>query len=157
MRRSLFLPWPRLPDPPAPGFSPAGQLAQNPRHRGWRVDPGEERVTICHKLDRRKLSGNSAPFRRNLVEYLAAHPDWEVYQAQPSERPRRSPQSRWINPDERPWAKPHLQGPPHDVDRVTVWHKEEHRKLSGNSAPLRRNLKEYLKANPEWEVPTPSP
>merc|ERR1712072_450392 len=42
----------------------------------------EKRVTIWNWRDQRKLSGNSAPFKKNLQEYLRKHPDWEEYVGQ---------------------------------------------------------------------------
>lgn len=46
------------------------------------VDNAEKRVTIWNWREKRKLSGNSAPFKKNLHEYLRKHPDWEEYQGQ---------------------------------------------------------------------------
>ena len=37
-------------------------------------DNGEKRVTIWNWREKRKLSGNSAPFKKNLHEYLRKHP-----------------------------------------------------------------------------------
>lgn len=45
-----------------------------------------ERVTIWNRVDRRKLSGNCAPFRRNLEKYFSSHPEWEVYVNQDSKK-----------------------------------------------------------------------
>eukprot|EP00656_Telonema_subtile_P053215 TRINITY_DN7641_c0_g1_i5.p1 TRINITY_DN7641_c0_g1~~TRINITY_DN7641_c0_g1_i5.p1 ORF type:complete len:199 (+),score=61.09 TRINITY_DN7641_c0_g1_i5:173-769(+) len=42
----------------------------------------ERRVTIWNPYEKRKLSGNSAPFKKNLEEYLRKHPDWEEYWGQ---------------------------------------------------------------------------
>merc|ERR1711957_240413 len=42
-------------------------------------DNGEKRVTIWNWKEKRKLSGNSAPFKRNLQKYLKKHPDWHEY------------------------------------------------------------------------------
>jgi len=42
----------------------------------------EKRVTIWNWREQRKLSGNSAPFKKNLHEYLRKHPDWEEYVGQ---------------------------------------------------------------------------
>merc|ERR1711865_294946 len=42
----------------------------------------ERRVTIWNSKEKRKLSGNSAPFKRNLHEYLRKHPDWQEYKGQ---------------------------------------------------------------------------
>lgn len=60
----------------------------DPHHAGptahnMKVDEVEEkRVTIWNWREKRKLSGNAAPFRRNLHEYLRKHPDWEEYKGQ---------------------------------------------------------------------------
>merc|ERR1719393_1168497 len=45
-------------------------------------DMAEKRVTIWNWREQRKLSGNSAPFKKNLQEYLRKHPDWEEYVGQ---------------------------------------------------------------------------
>merc|ERR1711896_1919 len=46
-------------------------------------DPdAERRVTIWNWREQRKLSGNSAPFKKNLQEYIRKHPDWEEYVGQ---------------------------------------------------------------------------
>lgn len=42
----------------------------------------ERRVTIWNPYEKRKLSGNSAPFKKNLEDYLKKHPDWEEYWGQ---------------------------------------------------------------------------
>lgn len=42
-------------------------------------DDAEKRVTIWNWREKRKLSGNSAPFKKNLQDYLRKHPDWEAY------------------------------------------------------------------------------
>lgn len=46
------------------------------------ADNSEKRVTIWNWREKRKLSGNSAPFKKNLHEYLRKHPDWEEYRGQ---------------------------------------------------------------------------
>merc|ERR1711988_1840412 len=45
-------------------------------------DDAEKRVTIWNWCEQRKLSGNSAPFKKNLQEYIRKHPDWEEYVGQ---------------------------------------------------------------------------
>merc|ERR1712166_367282 len=37
----------------------------------------DRHITVWNPLTGKKLSGNAAPFRRNLQKYLASHPDWE--------------------------------------------------------------------------------
>jgi len=46
------------------------------------ISEGEKRVTIWNPFEKRKLSGNSAPFKKNLEDYLKKHPDWEEYWGQ---------------------------------------------------------------------------
>merc|ERR1711959_233543 len=49
----------------------------------WEQDEdAEKRVTIWNWREQRKLSGNSAPFKKNLKEYIRKHPDWEEYVGQ---------------------------------------------------------------------------
>jgi len=174
-----------------------------------------QRVTMWNPTERRKLSGNAAPFRRNLEEYITAHPEWQVYESQDQatsdgspdihpNRPRHREQecnsAAWSWPQE--WAtepQPNPEStrqfvanmnmlPPtetvlrpgpgcsmshflpgqlacgpseeameklkRDNERVTIWNPSEGRKISGNAAPFRRNLKEYLQSHSEWEVYT---
>merc|ERR1712164_114708 len=59
----------------------------NPHKKSHSVDynndeMAEKRVTIWNWREQRKLSGNSAPFKKNLQEYLRKHPDWEEYVGQ---------------------------------------------------------------------------
>merc|ERR1711907_579931 len=59
--------------------------ARENRHHVDDDDSGanaEKRVTIWNWREKRKLSGNSAPFKKNLQEYLRKHPDWEEYVGQ---------------------------------------------------------------------------
>eukprot|EP00742_Colponemidia_sp_Colp-10_P001587 GILJ01001706.1.p1 GENE.GILJ01001706.1~~GILJ01001706.1.p1 ORF type:complete len:471 (-),score=51.96 GILJ01001706.1:237-1649(-) len=52
-----------------------------------------KRVTLWHKVEKRSICGNAAPMAKNLSEYMAKHPDVEIYTGQdkvgaPIESPR---------------------------------------------------------------------
>jgi len=51
----------------------------NDDHKPKRVKSARERVTVWNKVQRRKLSGNAAPLRANLKQYLQQNPVYEVY------------------------------------------------------------------------------
>ena len=38
-----------------------------------------KRVPLWNRVEERKLTGNSTPFRKNLGVYLKNHPEWEVH------------------------------------------------------------------------------
>jgi len=64
-----------------------------------------DRVTIWNWREGRKLSGNSAPFRRNLANYFKKHPDWEEYVGQdkaPDGKKRKRPDSPSGEPESVP-------------------------------------------------------
>jgi len=48
--------------------------------------PPQKRVTLWHKVEKRKVVGNAAPLERNVAKYLAKHPEYEVYDANGHER-----------------------------------------------------------------------
>lgn len=97
-------------------------------------------VTIWNRMECRKIAGNAAPLRRNLARYLERHPDCEEYLGQ-DKRPG------YTNPGSDPATGNRLQ-----TDHVPIWHCWEQRKVTGNAAPLRKNLATYLKKHPECEV-----
>lgn len=68
----------------SPAVSHREHKARDPRHNDDDDSGanGEKRVTIWNWREKRKLSGNSAPFKKNLHEYLRKHPDWEEYRGQ---------------------------------------------------------------------------
>merc|ERR1712072_679279 len=85
---------------------------------------GEKRVTIWNWREKRKLSGNSAPFKKNLHEYLRKHPDWEEYRGQDKDmngkkltpKKRREQQSSTPStpaptPTKTPMPEPDASGP----------------------------------------------
>jgi hypothetical protein len=45
---------------------------------------------------------------------------------------------------------------PSDEQRVPLWHTTEMRKLAGNNAPKRRNVTQFIKDNPQWELHDPA-
>jgi len=71
------------------------------------IAESEKRVTIWNWKEKRKLSGNSAPFKRNLQKYLKKHPDWQEYIGQDKETSgkRPTPKKR-RNPGSTPTATP---------------------------------------------------
>jgi len=91
-------------------------------------------VTIWNRAELRKIAGNAAPLRRNLRKYLSRHPECEVFDGQ----------------DER--LDPEVRASMVDNEHVPIWHRIERRKVTGNAAPLRKNLAKYLAKHPECEV-----
>lgn len=86
-------------------------------------------VTIWNRVECRKIAGNAAPLRRNLVRYLAANPDCEEYKDQDKRPGNQNPENK----------------------HVPIWNKVENRKVTGNAAPLRKNLIAYLAKHPDCE------
>lgn len=97
-------------------------------------------VTIWNRAEHRKIAGNAAPLRRNLDKYLRKHPDCEEYKGQDKD-PNRAP----IDPVTG-------QRILHLNEHVPIWHTMENRKVTGNAAPLRKNLGAYLRKHPHCEV-----
>lgn len=97
-------------------------------------------VTIWNRLECRKIAGNAAPLRRNLRRYLERHPGCEEYKGQDK-------LPGYTNPGSDPSTGNRLQ-----TDHVPIWHCWEQRKVTGNAAPLRKNLEAYLRKHPECEV-----
>jgi len=87
-------------------------------------------VTIWNRVECRKIAGNAAPLRRNLERYLNNNKDCEVYVDQ-DKRPNQN-----MNPENQ---------------HVPIWNKVERRKVTGNAAPLRKNLIPYLKKHSNCE------
>ena len=91
-------------------------------------------ITVWNTAELRKIAGNAAPLRRNLKRYLTRHPECEVFDGQ-DER---------LDPEQRLAAT--------DNEHVPIWHRGEKRKVTGNAAPLRKNLGKYLARHPDCEV-----
>jgi len=94
-----------------------------------------KRITMWNKRENRKISGNAAPMEKNMSEYLRKHPECEIYNGQRSQ----------LDPAIR---AAQLAAEP----RITIWNKSERRKVSGNAAPLEKNITEYLRKHPDCEV-----
>jgi len=48
--------------------------------------PIQKRVTLWHKVQKRKVVGNAAPLEKNVHAYLAKHPEYEIYDAHGQEK-----------------------------------------------------------------------
>lgn len=101
-------------------------------------------VTIWNRHECRKIAGNAAPLRRNLDKYLAKHPECEEYDGQDKD-PRRAGNAGSIDP-----VTGETVGPQNE--HVPIWHTVERRKVTGNAAPLKKNLAKYLGNHPDCEV-----
>jgi len=94
------------------------------------------RVTMWNTVEMRKISGNSAPKAQNVQAYMKRHPNMVVYDGTQH------------GPGENDGSVSEYQ------PRVTIWNKKERKCLSGNAAPLAKNLEKYLRKHPECEVYT---
>jgi len=67
----------------------------------------DRRVTMWNPTERRKISGNAAPFSRNLVNYLELHPEWEVYTDQLADKKKRKrpPSAVGLQVDSKSYTK----------------------------------------------------
>jgi len=86
---------------------------------------------------------------KNLHEYLRKHPECEVYTCQDKE----------YRPMDSLLIGGMIAGMGAATDdsvgsekRITIWNKKESRKISGNAAPLEKNLWTYLRDHPDYEV-----
>lgn len=103
--------------------------------------PGEH-VTIWNRVEKRKIAGNAAPLGRNLCRYLYLNPQCEVYVNQVEKKTTRGAKNNFDLS---------LAG---DGDHISIWNRVERRKISGNAAPLKKNLEVYLQKRPHCEVYT---
>jgi len=90
---------------------------------------------MWNRRENRKISGNAAPMEKNIDEYLRKHPECELYISQRSQ----------MDPAVR---AAQLAADP----RITIWNKTERRKVSGNAAPLEKNIDSYLRKHPDTEI-----
>ncbi|GAB0498828.1 hypothetical protein MMPV_010181 [Pyropia vietnamensis] len=109
---------------------------------GLPPEEGARHVTVWHKVEGRKIAGNAAPLRRNLYRYLERHPECEVY----LEQDKLLDANGGVDP---------LTGESlttfHE-EHVPIWHTLEARKVTGNAAPLKKNLAAYLAKHKHCEV-----
>eukprot|EP00299_Pterocystis_sp_00344_P002699 c13041_g1_i1.p1 GENE.c13041_g1_i1~~c13041_g1_i1.p1 ORF type:complete len:326 (-),score=51.79 c13041_g1_i1:190-1167(-) len=131
------------------------------------IENPEKRITIWNRTERRKISGNAAPMGKNLIAYLNKHPHCEVYEAQdkaqsmgffPTFSGSESESSNGFSllgcgePNSLAVSSSSVCSVPEITEkRVTIWHKEERRKISGNAAPMEKNLLSYLNTHPNCE------
>lgn len=100
-------------------------------------------VTIWNRAECRKIAGNAAPLRRNLHRYLQRHPECEEYVGQ--DKDPNFLQTPSIDPVTGQRRQP-------QNEHVPIWNRLEQRKVTGNAAPLKKNLRAYLDKHPECEV-----
>ena len=111
-----------------------GQDVVNPATNG-----SVGRVAVWHKSKRQKLSGKDAPQASGLLQWLGENPDYEVFCGQLG----------------KPLVKPAAVKPAGPVEaRVEIWNRKLGRRLAGNVAPYRKNLKKYLLKHPDCELYT---
>jgi len=111
---------------------------------GVNSEEGSQHVTIWNRIECRKVAGNAAPLRRNLERYLAKHPECEVYTGQD----KNLDGSVAIGSVDPKTGSTIIAGNEH----VPMWNKIEERKITGNAAPLRKNVEAYLAKHPECEI-----
>ncbi|KAA8499287.1 hypothetical protein FVE85_6872 [Porphyridium purpureum] len=106
-------------------------------------EEGARHVTIWNRIECRKIAGNAAPLRRNLGKYLSRHPECEEYAGQ----------DKLLGAHLQPGAVDEKTGQLIVTmnEHVPIWHTVELRKVTGNAAPLRKNLHIYLKKHPQCE------
>lgn len=107
-------------------------------------EEASQHVTIWNRVECRKVAGNAAPLRRNLERYLAKHPECEVYMGQD----KNLNGSVAIGSVDPKTGSTIVAGNEH----VPMWNKIEERKITGNAAPLRKNVEAYLTKHPECEI-----
>eukprot|EP00658_Telonema_sp_P-2_P054462 TRINITY_DN43327_c0_g1_i3.p1 TRINITY_DN43327_c0_g1~~TRINITY_DN43327_c0_g1_i3.p1 ORF type:complete len:246 (-),score=60.17 TRINITY_DN43327_c0_g1_i3:145-882(-) len=134
-----------------PSSSTQPTRAENSKWRNFpeRDHTSEVRITIWNSTQQRKISGNAAPMEKNVDEYLRKHPDCAIYNGQ-DKNPgfHKSDMEDRASPRSRSAADRELDS----QRRVSIWNRQDKRKLSGNCAPLERNLEQYLRDNPHCEV-----
>lgn len=119
--------------------------------------PDDERVEIWNRKLERRLSGNVAPYRRNLDQYLRSHPDCEVYTGQ---QPSANESATSASASSELGDADSSEDEPDDADlspqhrRVTLWNTITKKKVTGSNAPMAKNLSACLKRHPDYQVYT---
>ncbi|KAK1859721.1 hypothetical protein I4F81_002315 [Pyropia yezoensis] len=109
---------------------------------GLPPEEGARHVTVWHKVEGRKIAGNAAPLRRNLYRYLERHPECEVY----LEQDKLLDANGGVDPVTGESLTTFHE------EHVPIWHTLEARKVTGNAAPLKKNLAAYLAKHKHCEV-----
>ena len=113
------------------------------------ADPNREakqHITVWHKTEKRKVAGSAAPLLRNVHKYLQQNDQYELYTDQDKVNGRRPVARRTQFQNVRDI---YAIGP---GERIPVWHILEKRQISGNAAPLKKNIEKYLQKNPHLEI-----
>ena len=140
-----------LPRASGPGSTTSAASSSNATTQVSRIPPGMtfepgEHVTMWNRIEKRKIAGNAAPLGKNVEKYLMKHPECEVYVDQAGDKTPRSNRKR---PKSSANREPVAAG-----NHVSIWNRNERRKIAGNASPLAKNLQSYLQKNPDWEVYT---
>lgn len=101
----------------------------------------KDRITLWNTINKKKISGFVAPIRKNLIRYLAENPHLEPYSCELEMSDVRTLLHR-RNSDK----------PPEAEEKVPLWNKFEHRLLKESDEPMKKNLEQFLRIHPEWEV-----
>lgn len=102
----------------------------------------DDHITIWRKSDGVKVSGNSAPYARNIAAYLATHPDCEIYAGQTSDN--KLPEN-W-RMDTKSGRRLRL------VNGRRRLREKDGIVRSGNCCPIFRNTERFLKKKPQYKL-----
>jgi len=144
--------------------------------------PANERVEIWNRKLGRRLAGNVAPLRKNLDKYLQKYPECEVYDGQEadesgseqsddsdddeasssddmeedesdedSDEGGSSDESSEESDDDDEEEEEDSESD-EDQKRCVLWNTATKKKITGNNAPMQKNLAACLKRHPEYEL-----
>lgn len=106
------------------------------------VEPVElgKRISVWHRIKKRKIVGNAAPLRRNLAKYIETHEQCEIYVGQ----------EKWLK---KPGVIDPFTGLPiSEFQRAVLWNTFTKTKITGNFAPTLRDLAKYLDTYPTISI-----